>query len=99
MCGCWACLKRPHLGSDVRALILGCAWAVVIGPVSTKAHTKASAVFIREVIFGNPVLTFPSTYVDGPPANQTTPILTPWPVSTDTRGHAIAQCATWRPHT
>jgi nucleoside-diphosphate-sugar epimerase len=38
--------------------------AVVIGPVMTKAHTKASPVFIREIIFGNPVLTFPSHYVD-----------------------------------
>ena len=37
---------------------------VVIGPVMTKAHTKASAVFLRELIFGNKAMVFPSTYVD-----------------------------------
>jgi nucleoside-diphosphate-sugar epimerase len=37
---------------------------VVIGPVMTKAHTKASAVFLRDAIFGNEVMNFPATFVD-----------------------------------
>ena len=37
---------------------------VVIGPVFTKQHTKASPVFLREIVFNNKVMNFPSTYVD-----------------------------------
>ena len=37
---------------------------VVIGPVMAKPHTKASAVFLRDCIFGNKVMNFPSTFVD-----------------------------------
>ena len=37
---------------------------VVIGPVFTKSHTKASAVFLRDAIFGNKVMNFPATFVD-----------------------------------
>ena len=37
---------------------------VVIGPVMTKAHTKASALFLRDLIYGNKVMNFPCTFVD-----------------------------------
>ena len=37
---------------------------MVIGPVFTKQHTKASPVFLREIVFNNKVMNFPSTYVD-----------------------------------
>ena len=37
---------------------------VVIGPVMSKQHTKASAVFLRDCIYGNKVMNFPSTFVD-----------------------------------
>lgn len=38
--------------------------AVVIGPVMTKQHTKASPIFLRNIIFGNPIFNVPSSFVD-----------------------------------
>ena len=38
--------------------------AVAIGPVFTKPHTKASAVFLRELLYANPMLDAPMTFVD-----------------------------------
>jgi nucleoside-diphosphate-sugar epimerase len=37
---------------------------VVLGPVMTKGHTKASAVFLREIIYGNKMMNFPASFVD-----------------------------------
>lgn len=37
---------------------------MVFGPCLTKAHTKASPVFVRELIYGNPVADISATYVD-----------------------------------
>lgn len=38
--------------------------SIVIGPVMIKQHSKASAIFLRDVIFGNKVLNVPSNFVD-----------------------------------
>lgn len=38
--------------------------SIVIGPVMTKQHTKASAIFLRNIIYGNKVLNVPSNFVD-----------------------------------
>ena len=37
---------------------------VVLGPVLTKAHTKASAVLVRECLFRNPMNAYMATFVD-----------------------------------
>jgi nucleoside-diphosphate-sugar epimerase len=38
--------------------------AVVLGPCYTKAHTKASAVLVREVLYNNPMNQYNATFVD-----------------------------------
>jgi len=38
--------------------------AIVLGPCLTKAHTKASALFVRELLYGNPQLPFYGSFVD-----------------------------------
>ncbi|KAJ8611417.1 hypothetical protein CTAYLR_009003 [Chrysophaeum taylorii] len=38
--------------------------SIVIGPVMTKQHTKASPIFLRNIIFGNKILNAPSNFVD-----------------------------------
>jgi len=37
---------------------------VVLGPVMTKAHAKASPIFLRDLIYGNALLRMPATTVD-----------------------------------
>ena len=36
----------------------------MLGPVLTKAHTKASAVLVRECLFRNPMNAYMATFVD-----------------------------------
>ena len=57
----WACVNNPD----------GCAFdavsinpGVVLGEVLCKAHTKSSAVLLRQAIYNNPVLNYPASYVD-----------------------------------
>lgn len=47
-------------GIDVTVLCPG----VVIGPVMAKAHTKASPIFLRDIIYGNKILNMPANFVD-----------------------------------
>jgi len=57
-------LVHKHFEQDSHRHAVALNPGVVIGPVMTKAHTKASPVFLREIVFGNKVMNFPSTYVD-----------------------------------
>ena len=57
-------LVHAHFQNDPSRWCVCLNPGVVIGPVMTKAHTKASPIFLREIVFGNKVMNFPSTYVD-----------------------------------
>jgi dihydroflavonol-4-reductase len=57
-------LVAAHFADDAKRSCVAINPGVVIGPVMTKAHTKASGIYLREVIFSNKVQTFPSSYVD-----------------------------------
>ncbi|GMH63137.1 hypothetical protein TL16_g03636 [Triparma laevis f. inornata] len=57
-------MVHAHFAADEKRSSIAVNPGVVIGPVFTKAHTKASALFLRECIFGNKVMNFPCTFVD-----------------------------------
>jgi len=57
-------MVHKHFENDKERFCVCLNPGVVIGPVFTKAHTKASPIFLREIIFGNKVMNFPTTYVD-----------------------------------
>ena len=57
-------LVHEHFSSDSDRSSVAVNPGVVIGPVMTKAHTKASALFLRDLIYGNKVMNFPCTFVD-----------------------------------
>jgi nucleoside-diphosphate-sugar epimerase len=57
-------IVHKHFEGDDKRSSVAVNPGVVIGPVMTKAHTKASAVFLRDAIYGNKVMNFPATFVD-----------------------------------
>ncbi|GMH99044.1 hypothetical protein TrST_g8316 [Triparma strigata] len=57
-------IVHAHFADDEDRSSIAVNPGVVIGPVLSKAHTKASAIFLRDCIYGNKVMNFPCTFVD-----------------------------------
>lgn len=56
----WGALEAEPATWDAVTLCPG----VILGPCFTKAHTKSSAVLLRECIYGNPMQSYFATFVD-----------------------------------
>lgn len=56
----WSSLEAEAASFDLVSLCPG----VVLGPCMTKAHTKSSAVLMREVVYNNPMQEYNATFVD-----------------------------------
>ena len=48
-------IARDHFADDATRHVVAVNPAIVVGPVMTKAHTKASPIFLRDIIYGNPI--------------------------------------------
>ena len=48
-------LARAHCAGRGDVAFVALNPAIVLGPVMTRAHTKASPIFVRDVLFGNPL--------------------------------------------